>query len=100
MLSEICDRIVSSQKDIEIVSGGARGADQLGELYAKSKGFALKRFPANWDVHGISAGIKRNIEMAEYADALIAFWNNKSSGTRNMINEAKKRDLKIRVIIF
>jgi hypothetical protein len=33
--------------------------------------------------------------MAEYADALIAFWDGESTGTANMIEEAEKRNLKV-----
>lgn len=56
----------------EIVSGGALGADKLGELYAKNNNIPLKKFPAKWDLYGKSAGYRRNAEMAEYGDALIA----------------------------
>jgi hypothetical protein len=70
---------------IEIVCGGARGADALGDLYAKNNALDVTYFPANWDKHGKQAGILRNIEMGEYADALVAFWDGKSSGTKHMI---------------
>ena len=52
--------------EIEIVSGNARGADRLGERFAKEKGFALTLFPADWNKFGKSAGYIRNKEMAEY----------------------------------
>lgn len=86
--------------DIEIVCGCAKGADDLGRKYAKNLGYKIKEFPADWDAHGKFAGVKRNREMAEYADALIAFWDGKSKGTKNMIEEAKKRGLKVRVIKY
>ena len=84
------------QTDIEIVSGTAKGADQLGEKYAKEKGYPVKQFPADWS-KGKSAGYVRNEEMAKYADALIAFWNGLSKGTGHMIDLAKKYKLKIRI---
>jgi len=55
------------RKDIEIISGTANGADKLGEKYANEKHFKLKKFPANWDKYGKSAGYRRNEEMAIYA---------------------------------
>jgi hypothetical protein len=83
--------------DIEIVSGGATGADALGERFAKEYGHKLKIFPADWDKYKWAAGPIRNNEMAEYADALIAFWDGKSRGTKNMIDKAKEKGLKVRV---
>lgn len=77
---------------IEIVSGGARGADALGERLAKSINMGVRRFPADWDKHGKGAGHVRNAEMADYADALLAFWDGKSRGTANMIKQMQFRN--------
>jgi len=77
----------------EVVSGTARGVDQGGELWASVQGRPVKRFPADWDTYGKSAGHRRNAEMAKYADALVAIWDGKSRGTANMISEARKRGL-------
>ena len=85
---------------VEIVSGGARGADALGERYARDRGYDLKVFPADWNRYGKRAGYLRNRQMAEYADALLAFWDGRSRGTRNMIDEAIARGLKVGVKIY
>lgn len=74
----------------EVVSGGARGADKLGENHAACLGIELKIFPANWDEHGKKAGYLRNKEMGEYADALIALWDGQSKGTKHMIDIMNK----------
>lgn len=96
MLCEYVDFKLSNIKDdIEIVSGRCRGADLLGEKYAIERGYKLKTFPAEWSRYGMSAGVRRNKEMARYADALIVFWDGESKGTTNMIIEAKKEGLKI-----
>ena len=92
-----CDEVLRKQIDIEIVSGGARGADALGEKYAKERNYRLKLFPAAWSKFGRRAGVIRNAEMAKYATILIAFWNGKSRGTRSMINLAEKEGLKVYV---
>jgi hypothetical protein len=89
-----------NQKDVEIVSGTAAGADTLGERYAQEKGYEVKKFPAQWDLYGKSAGYKRNQQMAEYADGLIAFWDGKSRGTKHMIDIATNKGLKVRVIRY
>lgn len=99
-LKEVCDYMLSRQTDVEIVSGAARGADILGEQYAKEKGHSLKQFPAEWDKFGKRAGYLRNEDMAKYSDALIAFWDGKSKGTEHMINLAKKHNLKVKVHKF
>ena len=100
LLKEKCDYYLQNQKEIEIVSGVARGADTLGEKYAKEKGFPIKQFRADWFLFGRNAGFQRNIEMSEYADALIAFWDKKSSGTKHMIETAKKKSLPTKVVFY
>jgi len=93
-------KIKGKPSEIEIVSGGARGADALGERFAREKKCHLKRFLANWDEYGRSAGHRRNAEMAVYGDILVAFWNNSSPGTRGMIDLAKKKGLEVHVIHY
>ena len=100
----------------EVVSGGAAGADTLGEQFAKENNIPIKQFLADWnnlDVNNCDirtnrlgkpynglAGFNRNLEMAKYADALIAVSINNSPGTRNMIGYAKENGLKIYSVKF
>lgn len=85
----------------EIVSGHCpTGADALGEELAKFFNAKLKLFPANWNKYGKSAGPKRNAQMAEYADKAIVFWDGKSAGSRNMIEEMKKRSKPVQIIKY
>lgn len=77
----------------KVISGTAKGVDQLGEKFAKEHGIDLELFPADWDKYGKKAGYLRNMEMAENADALIAIYDGKSKGTEHMINIAKRRGL-------
>lgn len=86
--------------EIEIVSGCARGADSLGERFAKEHGCKIKRFLPDWELFGKSAGFIRNAEMAKYADACVCFWDGKSKGTKHMINLAEKEGLKLRVVNY
>ena len=83
----------------EVVSGGARGADALGEKFAKEYNIPLKIFPANWDKHGKSAGYIRNAEMAKYADTLLALWDEESRGTKHMIDLMSKEKKKTYVYV-
>ena len=79
----------------EVVSGTAPGVDKLGEEYAKLLNLPIHRFPADWAKYGKRAGRVRNAQMADNAEALIAVWDGKSSGTENMIDMAKTRSLKV-----
>ncbi len=86
--------------DTEIVSGGCKGADLLGEQYAKEFGIKIKRFPADWDKHGKKAGPLRNKEMAEYSTHCVVFWDGLSKGTASMIKLAQEKELNLRVINY
>lgn len=74
----------------EVVSGGAQGVDWQAEVYAKKHQLPFTEFPAKWKEFGKGAGFKRNAEMAEYADALVAVWNGTSNGTKHMITTMQK----------
>lgn len=92
--------LMNVDKDkLEIVSGGARGADLLGEKYAEEKGYPIKQFIPDWGI-GKQAGYLRNWDMAKYADALVAFHDGESKGTQHMINLAKKENLLVRVVNY
>lgn len=112
-LREKCNVILSNTPEVEIVSGRCSvgrltfttkegievyGADGLGERYAEEKGFPVTAFPADWKTHGVKAGPMRNLQMAQYADALIAFKSSASKGTDSMIKLARLHKLKIKVI--
>lgn len=84
-----------SEQITEVVCGEARGADTMGATWADLSGIPVKRFPADWKANGKAAGPIRNRQMADYADALIAVWDGASRGTRNMIEEATKRGLRV-----
>ena len=55
-------------------------------------------FFAKWDLYGKSAGYKRNVEMANNADMLIAFWDGTSKGTKHMINIMHEQNKKVIII--
>ena len=85
---------------VEVVSGGARGADALGERYACERGLALRVFPADWVRFGRSAGFRRNAEMAAYADAVVVFWDGVSRGSADMVARARSAGLRVVVRRF
>lgn len=107
LLKERCDyylsKAVERGYDIEIVSGTARGADKLGERYAKERGYKIAYFPADWS-QGKSAGYKRNQAMSDYAKenngALILFWDGQSKGSKHMLDIAKRDGLHVRIVKY
>lgn len=86
--------------EITIVSGGANGADKLGERYAKENQLSLIICNANWDRHGKQAGYFRNTEMAEISVGLALFWDGESKGSKMMKEIAIKHELVIRETIY
>lgn len=85
---------------VEIVSGGAKGADSLGEQYALEQGLTCTVFNADWDTHGKSAGYIRNSEMAKYGTHAVIFWDGESKGSGHMIDLAKKHKVKTTIIPY
>lgn len=77
---------------VEIVSGGAKGPDSHGELVARKNGIEIKRFIPSWTTLGKRAGILRNVEMGEYADSAIVFWDGESRGSLHMFEYMKSKD--------
>lgn len=106
MLYNVLDRMfipqdfVLPEHTLEIVCGCAEGADYLGEHWAITNWAPVKYFPADWERYGKGAGMVRNREMAEYSDALVAFWDGESRGTSNMIQEALKHGLEVHVFPY
>lgn len=82
----------------EVVSGGARGVDRLGERYAKESGIAVKQFIPEWEKLGKKAGHVRNREMGDYADALIVIIIDDSKGSVGMYDYAVKKGLKVHAV--
>ena len=83
-----------------IVSGTAKGADLLGEQWAIENNIPIEKYPPDWKKHGKAAGPVRNKLMAENAEALIALWDGKSTGTKHIIDYASKLGLRVYVKIL
>lgn len=96
----LMDRSIKWEKVTEVVCGEAKGADTLGKQLAINHKIPVKSFPADWGKNGKAAGPIRNIEMGDYADALIAFWDGKSKGTKHMIEYMKKLEKPVKVVPY
>ena len=105
LLKETLDSFQQEYGNItEVVSGGARGSDKLGEQYANENNIPIKRFVPDWKWLGKKAGFVRNIQMGNYAKEhngmLVAFWDKQSKGTKGMIDYATKIGLKNVVVYY
>ena len=89
-----------------LIHGCAKGADMLSEaaimILFSSLGTmpSIKRYPADWDKHGKAAGPIRNKQMLEEGkpDLVIAFMAKDSRGTKNMVDQATKAGVEVKVI--
>jgi hypothetical protein len=99
LLEEKMNKILANTKDeITIISGNAKGADQLGERYAKARGHKLVKMPADWETHGKRAGYVRNEKMAQECTHAVIFWDGESRGSKHMIDLCEKMNIPHRVI--
>ena len=84
----------------EIVSGGAKGVDTCAREYANTHGINLTEFLPQYKLYGRGAPLKRNLQIIEYADTVLAFWDGESKGTAYVIENCKKLSKEARVIII
>lgn len=82
-----------------IISGGAKGADKLGERFAQENNIETLIFKPNWKL-GKGAGMIRNKDIIENSDLIFVFWNGISKGTKNSFNLAKKLNKQIYLYQF
>lgn len=105
LVKEKLDYYIGDRK-VLIISGGAKGADQLGERWAEERGLEVKRFLPNYDQHGEQAPLIRNQTMAEFVSLdgfAIGFWDGQSGGTYHMWGCLKMNGMKtsrIRIVRF
>ena len=83
----------------EIVSGGAKGIDSEAAKLAISHNIKLTEFRPDYRRYGRGAPLKRNVQIADYADAGLAFWDGSSRGTKYTIDLFRKREKPITVVI-
>lgn len=83
------DYIYSLDEDDVVVSGGARGPDEWGQIFAEERGLETLIFPADWASFGKKAGILRNRDIVKACDRLVAFWDGASTGTKHSIDLAR-----------
>jgi hypothetical protein len=74
-----------------IVSGGANGVDTCSRQLAGEIGIDHIEFLPDWDKWGKSAGFKRNKDIINNCNAMLAIWRGSSPGTGHSIELAKQQ---------
>ena len=97
-LSAELDKYLAGKSNVTIISGTARGADRLGEKYAQEHGYKIEQVPAQWAKYHQGAGPIRNKQMVKLADAVLVFWDNESTGTRNIIECARAENIPCKIV--
>lgn len=82
---------------VTVISGGAAGVDTFGVLLAARRGLAVEQIPAEWDKYGKSAGYRRNVDLVEAADFVVAFSYQRSKGTEHTIDITRSARKPIRI---
>ena len=86
------------EETTEIISGGAKGIDADAKKYAQENEIALTEFLPDYQRYGRGAPLKRNIQIIEYADMVLAVWDGKSRGTKFVIDQCQKKNIPVRII--
>ena len=84
----------------EIVSGGARGVDACARMYAQAHGIPITEFLPDYPRYGRGAPFRRNLEIVTHADAVLAFWDGQSRGTRHTIELCRAAGMPVTVILL
>jgi len=99
---ELVKKVLSDYKEkvTLVISGGAKGADTLGEKWANDNNIKTLIYPAEWDKYGKKAGHIRNTDIINNCDFCIAFWDGKSTGTQDSIKKAKQMNKEVLIVTY
>jgi len=99
---ELLNSILTPRVDLikKVVSGGANGADKLGEEWAKENKIETEIFYPDWKKYGKRAGFIRNEDIIKNSTHVIAFWDGESRGTNHSIELSKKLEKKLKIVLF
>ena len=87
-------------KTTEIVSGGACGVDACAREFAVERHYKLTEFLPEYARFGRGAPLKRNLQIIDYADFVLAFWDGTSLGTKYVIDQCEKPEKAYKIILI
>ena len=99
---ELVEKVLNEYKDkvTLVISGGAKGADTLGEQWAKNNNINTLIYPAEWEKYGKRAGHIRNTDIINSCEFCIAFWDGKSAGTQDSIKKAQQMKKQVLIVTY
>lgn len=97
-LDVVREYVREQSRDTIIISGGARGVDTVAIEEATRLGLLCEVYPADWEQYGKKAGMIRNQQIVDAADEIIAFWDERSRGTKHTIQRAQRMGKPIVII--
>lgn len=90
-------RLAQRRPDVVIISGGARGVDTVAAAEARLLGLTVREYLPDYETYGKAAPFKRNTDIVNDADVLVAFWDGVSRGTADSVQKAKDRGIRVQV---
>ena len=96
---KLLNKVLDGIGPFHLISGGAKGADSMAEVYADAHDYPKTIFLPEWEKYGRSAGFRRNYLIIQEADEVIAFWDGASKGTKHSIELAQKLGKKMDIHI-
>jgi hypothetical protein len=103
LLVEVMNDYLNKGNELDcelVISGGARGADSMGEQWAKENNLPTLIFKPDWDKYGKAAGFIRNKDIVKNSDFVVAFWNGISKGTKSSIDLCVKNGIPVRIVDY
>ena len=82
----------------QIITGGAIGADQAGEKYARKNKIPVEVIKPDYKKYGKAAPHVRNAEIFQKADFIVFFWDGLSRGTLSVLKMAEKKGKPFRLV--
>ena len=92
--------LIYGKTELEVILGGAKGADILAKKWALANWIQYTEFPADWKKYGITAGFTRNIQIITACDIVLAFWDGESKGTKSSLSLAKAQKKPTFIVYF
>jgi len=82
-----------------VISGGAKGADTYGVQWAQARGIPTKEYRPDQRLINTTnfrnAAMTRNTDIVNNSDRVVAFWDKKSTGTKDTLTKAKNSKKKV-----
>ena len=97
---DLLERTLSELSISLLVSGGAKGADSLAERYADEHQISKQVFLPDYARYGRGAPLQRNYQIVDAAERVVAFWDQKSRGTRHTIEYAERVGKPVTIILI